>query len=186
MPQICQHSLRALGVIRKVNLHQKDWVAERLQKRYGGNFIQVWRLLLGAEYEHALQILIEADNMFDIASSNWLMLQDSFNDAVIRQFITYLQQRRLPGGTQTTKQNGQLKQYGFLIKTNGQFSNAFPIISANLLKFHTRRNTLPGSHPYDQKGGTQNRWLKNSERDVMLIDVGVALRDVATFVSNHP
>jgi len=187
LSEVCQHSLRSLGVIRRVNQVSRDWIAERLRQRYGGNPKSIWRSLLGADYEHALQILIEADAMFDVAPSNWLQLQDSFNDAVVRQFISYLRQRGLPGGSQRTMgRDGQLVKYGNLIQSTSPFAIAFPDVSARLLKIHRRRNRLPGSHPYDQRGGTQNMWLTRTERDAMLNDVENALYDVATYVFNNP
>jgi len=187
LPEVCKHSLKSLGVIRRVRQVSRDWIAERLRQRYGGNPKSIWRSLLGAEYEHALQILIEADAMFDVSPSNWLQLQDSFNDAVVRQFISYLRQRRLPGGSQrTVAVNGRLVNYGSLLQPTCPFATAFPGVSASLLKIHERRNRLPGSHPYDQRGGTQNMWLTRAERDAMLNDVENALYDVTTYVFNNP
>lgn len=187
LPQVCQHSLRSLGVIRRVSRAPRDWIAERLQQRHGGNLTPVWRSLLGAEYEHALQILIEADVVFDVDRSRWLQLQDSFNDAVVRQFITYLQQRSLPGGTQPTiGRDGRLVKYGTLLQPSGPFAMEFPSMSACLRKIHERRNRVPGSHPYESKGGTQNRWLRSRERDTMFNHVKTALCDIATYVSNNP
>lgn len=187
LPQVCQNSLRSLGVIRRVSQAPRDWIAERLHQRFGGSQIQGWRSLLGGEYEHALLILIEADHMFDISSSNWLQLQDSFNDVVVRQFISFLRQRQLPGGKQSTiGRNGQLVNYGTLLDRNGTFSSAFPLASGKLRIIHRRRNRLPGSHPYDQRGGSQNRWLSGAGRDVLINDVEVALNNIITYASNHP
>ncbi|MBL0381953.1 MAG: hypothetical protein JKP90_20500 [Desulfofustis sp. PB-SRB1] len=41
---------------------------------------KIWHLLLGTEYEHALQLLIEAKARFSGAYSDWLGLQDGFGD----------------------------------------------------------------------------------------------------------
>ena len=56
----------------------------------------------------------------------------------------------------------------------------------HLRRIHKRRNQLPGSHPYDERGGAQNRFLKKRERNALkprqqavlnsLIGVAVAQR----------
>jgi len=186
LPHVCQHSLRALGVIRRASQAPRDWVAERLGRRFGGSFAEIWRSLLGAEYEHALQILMDADAMFDSAPSNWLQFQDSFNDVVVRQFISYLEQRRLRGSQRTVATNGQLVGYGNLLQGNRPFASAFPQVCDGLLTVHNRRNRVPGSHPYDQRGGTRNTWLSRSERNSLVVRLGSALREIAVFVLNNP
>jgi len=187
LPAVCQHSLRSLGVIRRVRIKTTDWISERLHGRYGGTSVPIWRSLLTAEYEHALQILIEADAMFDIAPSHWLQLQDSFNDAVIRRFILYLRKKRLSGGSQKLKsRGGKLVNYGSLLQPNGVFGLAFPALSQSLRKIHDRRNTLAGSHPYDQRGGKQNKWLKRGERDVLVNEVWRGLSEIINTVSSNP
>ena len=187
LPKVCQHSLRALGVVRRVSRASQDWIAERLQQRHGGKVCAVWRSLLVAEYEHALQILIAADAMYDADPSPWLQLQDSFNDVVVRKFITYLQQRQRPGGNQAIiNRKGELVSYGVLLQPTGPLAAAFPSIGENLRVIHARRSRLPGSHPYDAKGGARNAWLKRSERDDLLPRAGDALRDIAGYVANNP
>ncbi|HQH51543.1 MAG TPA: reverse transcriptase domain-containing protein [Candidatus Hydrogenedentes bacterium] len=187
LSEVCRYSLRSLGVIRRISKTARDWIAERLQKKYHGSLIPIWRKLLGAEYEHALQILIEADAMFEIAPASWLQLQDSFNDAVVRILILYLRQRGLPGGSQgTVGKDGRLVKYGNLLQPGGIFATAFPAVSASLLKVHERRSKLPGSHPYDEKGGAQNSWLKRPERDVMAREVCSALSHIASVIVRNP
>jgi len=187
LSQVCRNSLRALGVIRRSRQLSSDWIGERLEQRYGKGLSQGWRSLLGTEYEHALQILIEADAMLELARSNWLQFQDSFNDIVTRQFILYLRNRKLPGGQQPIiDKGGRIVRYGILLQKKGPLAITFPRIHQNLLKVHDRRNKIPGSHPYDEKGGTQNKWLSPKERSLMLKCVGNALRDIATFVNDHP
>jgi len=187
LSEVCRYSLRSLGVIRRISKTARDWIAERLQKKYHGSLIPIWRKLLGAEYEHALQILIEADAMFEIAPASWLQLQDSFNDAVVRILILYLRQRGLPGGSQgTVGKDGRLVKYGNLLQPGGIFATAFPAVSASLLKVHERRSKLPGSHPYNEKGGAQNSWLKRPERDVMAREVCSALSHIASVIVRNP
>ena len=73
-----------------------------------------------------------------------------------------------------------------MLQTVGPFAVAFPTISGNFLKNHERRNKLPGAHPYDQKGGTQNTWLTRQERDNLIFETFSALEDLSNFILNHP
>lgn len=69
----CKNSLRSLGVISRRHHIETDWVAERLVSLYGCANIHVWRQLLETEYEHALQILVEAEARLPGAiQSGWL------------------------------------------------------------------------------------------------------------------
>lgn len=187
LPAECQHTLRSLGVIRRVSQATRDWVAERLAQRYGGTPTSIWRPLLGVDYEHALQILIEADAMYNLAPSNWLPLQDSFNDAAIRKLVNYLKVRNLPGGSQkTVGRDGKLVKYGTILQASGPLATPYPVMCASLLKVHERRNKLPGSHPYDQKGGSKNKWLYRPERDKLLRDLQQGLSEMVHIVSSNP
>jgi retron-type reverse transcriptase len=187
LPELCQHSLRSLGVIRRASRAPRDWIAERLTKMYRASFAMVWRKLLGVEYEHCLQLLIEADAMFHVAPSQWLQYQNSFNDAVTRQFISYLRSRGNAGGSQKTiDKSGNLVKYGSLIQRHSPLDRAFPIICQDLNLINHRRNRLPGSHPYDEKGGNQNAYLKSKSRDALLIHVSVPLREIADWVDSNP
>ena len=184
---VCQHSLRSLGVIRRTSQVARDWIGERLANRYGLTAAPVWRALLDSEYEHALQILIEADAMYEVAPSNWLQLQDSFNDAAIRQLVSYLRKRNLPGGAQKTiGGDRKLVKYGNILQATGPLASGYPDLCQRLLKLHDRRNALPGSHPYDQKGGTKNTWLKGQERKGLLGDLKAALSAIITIVLSNP
>ncbi|MBL0379402.1 MAG: hypothetical protein JKP90_16270 [Desulfofustis sp. PB-SRB1] len=77
----CKTALASLGVIgRRHRVTQRDWISECLAELYGCSDKKIWHLLLGTEYEHALQLLIEAKARFSGAYSDWLGLQDGFGD----------------------------------------------------------------------------------------------------------
>jgi len=187
LPQVCQHSLRSLGVIRRASKTPRDWIAERLSEMYGSVYAKIWRKLLGVEYEHALQLLIEANAMYDVSPSNWLQFQNSFNDAIVRQFIAYLKLKGQPAGKQkTVASNGKLVKYGSLIQKGSPLSRAFPAPCQDLVIVNDRRNKLPGSHPYDEKGGSQNNWLRPKARDVLVKHVHDPLFEIANWVNANP
>ena len=170
-PQACR-ALCALGVICRGLRHDVDWISDRLVARYGIPSRPVWRTLLKTEYEHALQILIEADACFDSARSHWLSLQDSFNDVMVRQLFSYLASRGMPGHARTIGRNGKLVDFGILIQTGASFDTSYPNEAGLLRDVHERRNQLPGSHPYDKKGGTRNRFLKKEEQQPLVTKLG--------------
>ena len=187
LPEICQHSLRSLGVIRRASKTPRDWIAERLSNMYGLKPTKIWRKLLGVEYEHALQLLIEANAMYDVSPSNWLQFQNSFNDAIVRKFIAYLKLKGQPAGKQkAVASNGKLVKYGSLIQSSSPLAKAFPKLCQDLVIVNDRRNKLPGSHPYDEKGGSQNIWLRPKARNVLIRHVHDPLFEMAAWVQANP
>jgi hypothetical protein len=121
----CKTALASLGVIgRRHRIAERDWIAECLAELYGCSDKKIWRELLGTEYEHALQLLIEAKARFAGASSEWVGLQDSFADIVIRQFFGFLRQKALAGHSETGGKSGKLVKYGLLIAKHSPFDTA--------------------------------------------------------------
>jgi hypothetical protein len=179
---LCRDSLRALGVIRRRHRRMTDWVAEGLTALYGCADVHIWRELLSGEYEHASQILVEARARYPGAYSEWLALQDSFNDIAVRQFFAFLTGRGLPGHSTVTSHTGRLVKYGNLIQPGGPFDTHYTAEAGLLRRIHTRRNGLPGSHPYDERGGAKNRWLEKRERDALTIAVRDAMNGLAAAV----
>ncbi len=165
----CRSALACLGVVgRRHRVAGRDWIAETLADIYGCNGVPIWRDLLGAEYEHALQFMIEAKARFKGAYSEWLGLQDSFNDIVIRRFFDFLKDKGLSGHSKTLNKNGNLVKYGQLIARGAPFDTNYPVAAKAFRALHRRRNKLPGSHPYDEKGGAKNKWLTKRERDSLV------------------
>lgn len=182
----CKTAVASLGVIRRRHrITTRDWISESLRSLYGCNNQMIWHQLLGEEYEHALQVMIEAKARFPGAYSDWLSLQDSFNNVVIRKFFDFLQSEGLPGYSRTVDRNGKLVNYGVLIARNSPFANAYPTIANSLRIIHDRRNRVPGSHPYDQRGGTRNVWLSKRERDSLILHARNAMNEIATVVDQN-
>ena len=143
----CNTALLSLGVIRRRHRTSKDYIGDVLARLYGCERTLTWLTLLGSEYEHALQILTEAEARFPGACSDWLGLQDSFNDVVVRKFFTFLKSKKLTGHSTTVDKTGTLVRYGSLIVTGAPFDKAYPTEAKALRALHDRRNRLPGSHP---------------------------------------
>lgn len=182
----CSNTLKSLGVIRRQQRRTtRDWVGEILTSLYGCKRASIWRDLLGTEYEHAMQFMVEAKARFPGAYSDWLGLQDSFSDITIRQVFGFLQQKGLAGHSKTQDKKGNLVKYGQLISINGPFDKAYPDIAQNLRDVHKRRNRLPGSHPYDEKGGAKNKWLTKRERGWLVPKIKDAIDAIAEMVEQN-
>lgn len=138
-----------------------------------------------SEYEHAMQFLIEAKARFPGAYSEWLGLQDSSSDIVIRQFFAFLQRKDMDGHSRARDRNGGLVKYGSLISPNSPFDTAYPFVASKLRDIHQRRNKLPGSRPYDQKGGAKNKWLTKLERDSLVPKITSAVDAIARLVEQN-
>ena len=181
----CRTVLMSLDVIRRRNRTGRDYVMEVLAKLYGCQSLPVWRQLFGTEYEHAWQILREAEARFTGSYSEWLGLQDSFNDIVVRQLFDFLSIRQLRGYSKTKDRNGNLVRYGSLVANGTPFDKMYPQEANALRVMHDRRNKIPVSHPYAQKGGAQNKWLTMDEQSSMVPKLRFALDSIAAVVLQH-
>ena len=182
----CKIALASLGVIgRRHRVDGRDWIAECLAELYGCSDRKIWHQLLGTEYEHALQFLIEAKARFAGAPSDWLGLQDSFGDIVIRQFFEFLKRKELNGHSKTVGSDGKLVDYGNLLAVATPFNATYPAAVIALRTLHDRRNKLPGSHPYDKKGGTKNQWLSMRERNLLVPHARIALDELSSVVEQN-
>ena len=186
LDETCKTVLKSLGVIRRRRQRPiRDWIGDDLASMYGCKNIHIWRELLGAEYEHAHQIMIEAKARFDGAYSDWLGLQDSFLDMVVRSFFGFLVKKGIMGRLKTVDRNGMLINYGKLIGRNSEFGVEYPSIVKSLRIIHDRRNKIPGSHPYDKKGGAKNKWLTKGEQNKLVLEIKNAIDEIAKVVEQN-
>jgi hypothetical protein len=186
LPAPCRNALVSLGVVRRRHRRAKrDWIAEALETLYGCKQSSNWHEVLGPEYEHALQFLIEAKARFSGAYSEWLGLQDGFNDIVIRQFFNFCKRKGLSGYSKTVGRDGKLVNYGSLIAEKTPFDTSYPSEARAFRTLHDRRSKLPGSHPYDAKGGAKNRWVTKKERDWLVPHLKCSLDGIVTVVEQN-
>ena len=184
LSESCQVSLHSFGIIRRARVAYKDYIRDILAKQYNCNHSAIWRLLLVSEYEYALQILTEAQARFNGAYSEWLGLQDSFNDLVTRHFFVFLEQNELDGYSKLYDRKGNAVRYGSLIAEGNPFDRKYTTVASAFRVIHKRRNEIPNSHPYSSKG-TGNRFLKRHERDALFPLVTAALDGIANAVDEN-
>ncbi|RMF05941.1 MAG: hypothetical protein D6773_04810 [Alphaproteobacteria bacterium] len=182
-----QEVFRALGLVQRRRNAQVDQVGEILARRYGIPFVPKWRHVLGSEYTHALQILSQAEFVYDAGRSFWLQYQDSFNDILTRSFIDFLSRWSLAGAAATINRHGAPLDFGVLLDANQAFAQAHSQAAPGLRRVHNRRNRLPASHPYDRKTGLPSQFLTRREQSALCTALARAYHDMlVVIVKRHP
>jgi hypothetical protein len=160
-----------------------DQVGHILHSSYGVDYWRGWKDLLGANYQYALQILLQSKTRFKGNPSGWLASQNSFNDAVFKAFHGFLKEKDLPGTMALKFADGRYKNFGTFVAVDCAFGIAMPVIAAGMRVANERRNKIPDSHPYDLKTRKQNRYLGNRERDDLKAQLSTVYSEIITFVS---
>lgn len=176
-------AFEALGLGGHLAAPPVDQVGELLEQRYGPMPARRWRDLLQAEYNHALSLIRKAESSFEAGRGQWLMYQNSFNDLVLRAFIQFLDNNGFPGVTTLVGRNNKIVKFGSLLDSNNPFSRRHPTVADPFRAMNTRRNRLPGAHPYDEKGGAQNSYLRRREQRGLARGLTGAFQEMMTWVA---
>ena len=164
LPSQVLNVFSSVGIVQGNFAATVDPVGEILSRRYEIRRWTKWKKLFEKEYAHSLQILCQADPVFDSGRSRWLSYQSSFNDALFRAMQLHLNALAKPGAMKTIGSDGKLIDIGSLLDPNKPFSITYPTIATAFRDANTRRNRIPGSHPYEKKGGAQTQHLKKDEQ----------------------
>ena len=165
LPSQAQNVYRKLRLI-KGPKQKIDPMGEVLSKRYKIPKYNGWKKILGQEYTHALQILKQADAVYLSSGSKWLTDQNSFNHSLFAELYAKLVNSKVIAIDKAIKKPEEaktVKSYGKLLSPNKNFSKKYPNTGKALYDCNNRRNSIPGSHPYNNKG-KQNKWLTADER----------------------
>jgi len=171
-----------LGLLQGQKKTRFDQVGDLLRNSYGVNYWRGWKGLLGANYQHALQLLLTAENKFKSDRSGWLSSQNSFNDAVFRAFQAFLHAKNLSGAMAMLDPKNRLHPFGRLVDPTTAFSRAFATLSTCLRAGNNRRNSIPDSHPFEFKSLQRTRRLKVRERDSLKGQFATAYSEIIAFV----
>ena len=152
-----------------------------ISKRYSVKKWNKWQDLLQGEYKHAHTQLRFADIYFDSHLSTWLNYQDPFNEIVFRAFQEFLAKRSAIGAIALVNKKGERIDYGVLLENQTLKSN-YPNLQDDLNKTHKRRNSLPGSHPYDKRTGDKSRPLKKKEQAILKVYLDDAYNEIIKIV----
>lgn len=163
LPSQCRNTFRALGLIGQRS-PRVDPMGELLASRYALPGWDGWKRLFGGKYAHALQLLSIAEAAFDIGRSQWLSYQNSFNHSLFLAFQQFLHAKNLVGAVKTVDKNGYDIKFGVFVGPNQPYTLAHPDIANAFAAANTRRNNLPGSHPYEQNSGRKAKHLKKREQ----------------------
>jgi hypothetical protein len=164
-PVVAQQVYNATGISGHV-IPSPDAIGNLIAKRYSVKKWNKWKDLLQGEYDHAFMELKFADLHFESHLSSWLNYQDAFNEIVFRSLQIFLANKSVAGAISLVNKNGDRLDYGVLLG-NSNFKSTFPILQDGLQKTHSRRNSAPGSHPYDKKTGNKASPLKKREQVVL-------------------
>src|SRR5206468_8718539 len=104
-------------------------MGEILARRYGIEKWTGWKPLFGPEYVYALQLLSQADPVFDSGRSHWLSYQNSFNNALFIALQTHLNRKGLPGAMKVRNKYGEFHSFGNLVDAAKPFAKAYPVIA---------------------------------------------------------
>lgn len=159
-----QNCFKGVGLIGRRRNAGIDPIGQIITRRYATPYSLGWRGLFGSQYNHALMILNDAESAYDMARSQWIQQQNSFNDVVVRCLLDHLSAKRLPGGMKTIDKRGALIPLGNLLDSKKPFSVTYPFVARPFKDLNDRRNKVPGSHPYSTKGGMQNKHLSRYEQ----------------------
>jgi hypothetical protein len=185
LPIQVQNVYRGLQIIRRAAAGKVDQIGEVLTKRYAIVDWHKWHSVFGREYVHALQILLHADHLYSPGRSEWMQSQNSFNDALTRALIPLLTKCHHLPPTRVIDRKGRLVKFGVLLDSNQPFGRAFPRIADPFGAFNDRRNCLPGSHPYAEKGGSKNRFLRPKEQVGYSKQIATAFGEIIKLMDPH-
>ena len=177
LPSQVANTLRKLGVVSSPRT-KVDPIREILQGHYGMPVSKSWKKLLGAEYQYALGLLIQAEAAFDGGRSFWLACQNSFNQTIFLALQLHLHMIDHPGACKTIDRNGQLIDFGATLDVNGSFSKNCTRIADCFREMNMRRNRIPVSHPYEKKTTKQSQHLKTRERNQFVAKLRDAYADL--------
>lgn len=169
------------GIIHDGRRIRGDVIGNKLSRRYKIDKWNKWRILLGSEYQHACYMLTLAESYYKGNRSTWLAHQDAFNDALFRAFQLFLASKGDPGAIPTYSAKG-LIDYGALINNNS-FKSVYPLLSSHLIAVHSRRSTLPNTHPYEKHTGKKATPLKANEQRTMVAHLAAAYAEIIRIVT---
>ncbi len=177
---------QGLGLITVGSRPHFDQIGEILRTSYKLRPWRGWRALLGSNFQHALQLLLTAENKFYSDRSGWLASQNSFNDAVFGALQDVLKTEGLPGAMPRKGRNGKWIPFGVMLEAAAPFAQHFPSMATALRSTNERRNSIPDSHPFEFKTGQKTTYLKVRERDSIKLQLTGVYREIMDFLDALP
>lgn len=164
-----------------------DSIGQILKNKYEIQYTDKWIKLLQTEYDHANKMIFLADTAFKIERNAWVNYTDSFNEILLRKFISLLEVKRSgEKWPQITNRHGENIDFGVLMDKNNLLSKKFPGILDGFRLFHERRNKTPSSHPYEKKTKKQTSIINNKEQKglqkTLMKSYQELVKEIANFV----
>ncbi len=178
IPYQTRNAMKALGLVKR-NPKIPGAISDILVDMLGISSWTKWEKLLKKQYKYSLQILTKSNVAKKTNKSEWLRCLNSFNDIILRIIIDAINKNNLASKHITSiNKKGELVSVGNLLDSKSPFSVAFPVIADGFRKCNDRRNKLPDSHPYNTKGGANNKYLGLLEQKVLIQDLRLSYEDL--------
>ncbi len=120
-----------------------------------------WEMLLGIHTRQTHELAIYAKTNRTLSPSSWLLEVDAISDLLVRGVLAAVN-LKLKSKIYTIGSDNLPIDYGVILK-NARMKKRYPVLTANLLAIHNRRNRIPDAHPFDKKTGKPNQWLNSKE-----------------------
>ncbi|MBF0344710.1 MAG: hypothetical protein HQL06_10825 [Nitrospirae bacterium] len=142
-----------------------DSISQILQNRYKLTDSNIWLTFFGTDYEYANRILYLAERSFDMDKNAWTNYMDTFNDIVVRKFITVIKSKTpdIKCPSITDKNNTKL-DIGTILDKQHKLWEIYPKLHEGLFELHERRRTTLVSHAYEKKTGKRASIVTTNDR----------------------
>ena len=158
LPEQTENTFEELGIKKRRGTLEYDPMGIILSKRYGIEQSNKWKSFLGEQYVHAFGILKLGECVFTLGRSYWLSNQDSFNDIIFKALCKKNQIKIID-------RNNRSLKYGLLLKNNKDRMSKD--LMEGLIKCHERRNSIPSSHPYDDKNKASTSLKSKEQKNIV-------------------
>jgi len=145
-----------IALLPKLNEKELETINYYIGNDFGIDSNIDWKSFFGKSFEHASTIFYHAHLAGKRHKSEWLNAIDSFNDLLIRTFISNLNswnpnQKTPPLIIKDKKKNDKAQDYGCLIDRGTPLAKTYPLLINSALDIHNRRCKNPLSHAMDEK-----------------------------------
>lgn len=149
-----------------------------------------WKTILGSSFEHATTIFYHAHLAGKRHKSEWLNAIDSFNDLLIRAFITNIKiwnasLKTPPLIVKDKKGKDKAELYGSLVDKGKPLATAFPLLITNASDIHSRRCKNPLSHAMDEKTFIFTSFVTRSEYYEYLAKEKIVLSEIIKIINSY-
>ncbi len=179
-----------IALLPKLNEKELETINYYIGNDFGIDSNIDWKSFFGKSFEHASTIFYHAHLAGKRHKSEWLNAIDSFNDLLIRTFISNLNswnpsQKTPPLIIKDKKKNDKAQDYGCLIDKGTPLAKTYPLLINNALDIHNRRCKNPLSHAMDEKTFIFTTFVTRTEFYEYLRKEKIVLSQVVQIIKHY-